>query len=101
SRVLRLPAFLLPVSIVALFLFSGAIAWVLSAVAVIVPDIVQITNVSLLLAMFVSPVGFSIDMVPRSTRALIYLNPLTYLIEAFRFALLGMRTLPLWTDAAF
>jgi lipopolysaccharide transport system permease protein len=101
TRFLGWHVFYLPVPIVALFLFSVAIAWVLSAVAVIVPDIVQITNVSLLLAMFVSPVGFSIDMVPPSMRVLIYLNPLTYLIEAFRFALLGMRTLPLWTDAAF
>ena len=34
-------------------------------------------------------------------RPFIYLNPLTYLIESFRYALLGTRFLPLWTDAAF
>ncbi len=34
-------------------------------------------------------------------RALVYLNPLTYLIEEFRFALIGVRVSPVWSDALF
>ena len=30
-----------------------------------------------------------------------YLNPLTYLIEEFRFALIGIRVSPMWFDALF
>ena len=30
----------------------------------VVPDIAQIVNIALLLLMFVSPIGFSIDLVP-------------------------------------
>lgn len=91
--------FYLPVAILTLFLFGVTIAWTLSAVAVLLPDIVQIINIVLLLLMFLSPVGYSIDMVPPGVRFLVYLNPLTYLIEEFRYALLGTRFLPLWIDA--
>jgi lipopolysaccharide transport system permease protein len=91
----------LPVPIVGLFSFCLMIAWVLSAATVILPDLVQVVNIALMVLMFVSPVGYSIDMVPRGVRFLVFLNPLTYPIEAFRFAVLGMRNTPVWSDAAF
>jgi lipopolysaccharide transport system permease protein len=91
----------LPVPLVGLWLFCVAVAWVLSSVAVFLPDVMQVINILLLLLMFVSPVGFSLDMVPASARFLVYLNPLTYLIDGFRFAVLGVRFLPLWSDALF
>ena len=40
-------------------------------------------------------------MVPGSARLFVLLNPLTYLVESFRFALMGLRDTPLWTDAVF
>jgi lipopolysaccharide transport system permease protein len=91
----------LPLPLASLLLFSLAVVWVLSAVAVVVPDIAQIVNIGLLLLMFVSPIGFSVDMVPPHARPLVYLNPLTYLIEAFRYAIMGQRVSPLWVDVAF
>jgi homopolymeric O-antigen transport system permease protein len=91
----------LPVAIVGLFSFCLMIAWVLSAATVILPDLAQVVNIALMLMMFVSPVGYSIDMVPAGARFLVFLNPLTYLIEAFRFAVLGMRNTPVWSDGAF
>src|SRR4051812_2226399 len=91
----------LPVPIVSLFLFCIAMVWVLSAIAVVVPDILYLVNIVLMLLMFVSPIGYSVDMVPRSARFLLYLNPMSYLMEEFRFALLGIRTTPMWADLAF
>jgi lipopolysaccharide transport system permease protein len=91
----------LPVPLVELLLFTLAVVWILSAVAVVVPDIAQIVNIALLLFMFVSPIGFSVDMVPASVRWLVYFNPMTWLIEAFRFALLGIRSSPAWYDGLF
>jgi len=91
----------LPVALTELFAFCVAAAWILSAVAVFVPDIVQVVNIALLPLMFVSPVGFSLDMVPRSVRVLMFLNPLTYLIEAFRFSLIGVRHTAMWLDPFF
>lgn len=91
----------LPVPLVSLLLLSVAIVWVLSAVAVVVPDIAQVVNIALLLFMFVSPIGYSVDMVPTRARALVFLNPMTYLIESFRYAVIGIRQSPMWFDAAF
>lgn len=91
----------LPVAILALFVFSIMVAWTLSALVVVLPDVMQVVNIALLLLMFLSPIGYSLDMVPERVRVLVYLNPLTYLIEAFRYALLGTRFLPLWTDGVF
>ncbi len=91
----------LPVAILELTTFCVAIGWILSAVTVLLPDVGQIVNIALLLLMFVSPVGYSIDMVPERLRFVVFLNPLTYLIEAFRYALLGLRDVPLWVDGAF
>jgi homopolymeric O-antigen transport system permease protein len=39
--------------------------------------------------------------VPARVRGLVYLNPLTYLIEGFRYALIGIRVSPMWSDALF
>jgi lipopolysaccharide transport system permease protein len=89
----------LPVALALLLTFSVAAAWVLSAVAVLLPDVSQLVSVALMLLFFVSPVGFTIDMVPARVRFLVYFNPLSYLIDAFRFALLGVRMTPLWVDA--
>jgi lipopolysaccharide transport system permease protein len=91
----------LPVPLASLLLFTVGVIWVLSAVAVVVPDIAQIVNIALLLFMFVSPIGFSIDLVPPQARVLVLLNPLSYLIEAFRYALIGLRVTPLWYDGVF
>jgi lipopolysaccharide transport system permease protein len=91
----------LPVAVAALFLFCVTVAWTLSAATVILPDIAHLVNIVLMLLMFVSPVGYSVDMVPARVRFLVYLNPLTYLIEMFRFALIGVRSVPFWADAAF
>jgi lipopolysaccharide transport system permease protein len=91
----------LPIAVAGLLAFCVMIAWALSAATVILPDIAQLVNIGLLLLMFISPVGYSIDMVPARARFLVYLNPLTYLIEAFRFAVLGLRNIPVWVDGVF
>jgi lipopolysaccharide transport system permease protein len=91
----------LPFALSELFVFCLTVAWVLSAIAVIVPDVVQLVNIALMLLMFVSPVGYAVDMVPMPGRLLVYVNPLTFLIEAFRFSLLGIRHTPMWVDILF
>lgn len=91
----------LPVAFAELLAFCVAAAWILSAVAVIVPDIAHVINIGLLMLMFVSPIGYSIRMAPMPVRLILYFNPVTYLIEAFRYALIGIRDTPLWVDATF
>jgi lipopolysaccharide transport system permease protein len=93
----------LPVAIWNLAVFCVTTAWILSAAAVVLPDLAQVVNIVLMLLMFVSPVGYAINTVsiPPFARVLLYLNPLTYLIDMFRFAVLGMRELPFWIDPVF
>lgn len=85
----------LPVPFVLEFLLVTGLVWVLSAVNVLVPDVQQGTTLALWLSLFVSPIGFTIGQVPLGFRWLVWLNPLTYLIEEFRFALLGVRSVEL------
>ena len=51
-------------------------------------------NIALLLLMFVSPIRYTIDMVPTRARASVP-EPLDVLDRQFRFALIGMRGSPL------
>ena len=75
--------------------------WLLSALAVLVPDLPYFVNLLLLFFMFVSPIGYAPSQVPASARLLVWANPMTYLIESFRFALIGVRETPWWTDPVF
>lgn len=83
-RILALPIFILIVCATAL----GAGLW-LAALTVkyrdfrfVVPFIVQ-------LGLFISPVGFSSDLIPANWRLLYSLNPLVGAIDGFRWAILG------------
>ncbi|MGH2361387.1 MAG: ABC transporter permease [bacterium] len=83
----------LPVPFLFEVLLLCGVVWALSAINVLVPDIQQVTTLVLWLLLFLSPIGFTISQVPASYRWVVWLNPLTYLIEEFRFALLGTRTM--------
>lgn len=78
----------LPVVIVLQVLFMLGLVLVVAALAVALPDITYFINLSMLLLMFVSPIGFKPDMVPASFWPLIYLNPVYYMVDAFRMSLL-------------
>jgi lipopolysaccharide transport system permease protein len=91
----------LPVPIVLLFIFTLAVIWVISAVAALIPDVAHVVNLLLLVLLFGSPIGYTIAQVPDSAKPLLYGNPLTHLIESFRFACIGERSTPHWLDGAF
>lgn len=91
----------LPVPLLLLFVWLAGLVWITSAAAVVIPDVTYVINLLLLLFLFISPIGYPLSMVPGSARIFVLLNPLTYLVESFRFALMGLRDTPLWTDAAF
>lgn len=91
----------LPVSLLLLLLSAAAASWVFSALAVLVPDTQYMVNILLLLFMFVSPIGYSLKQIEGAAQYILYANPMTYLTESFRFALLGVRVTPLWVDAVY
>jgi len=91
----------LPVSLLELFALCITAAWILSAVAVLVPDVARLVNIGLMLLRCLAPVGYTLEMVPESAQFLLFLNPLTYPIESFRYAILGTREMPHWVDGVF
>ena len=57
----------------------------------LLPDVSYFVNLTLLFLMFVSPIGFKPEMVPEGLRFVVYLNPIHYLIEAYRCSLMHGR----------
>jgi lipopolysaccharide transport system permease protein len=85
-RLLLLPLFILGTMLVAL----GAGLWI-TALTVKYRDFRFITPFVLQIGMFVTPVGYRTDFLP-NWRDWLALNPLTSMIEGFRWCLLGGRT---------
>lgn len=80
---------LLPVILLLQAFFSIGLVWVLSCVNILYRDTSQVVGLLIVLLMFVSPIAYMPAMVPASLELLIKLNPLSYLIEAYRDALLS------------
>lgn len=90
---------LLPVFVLATVLISlGAGLW-LTALTVKYRDFRFIVPFLLQVGVFLSPIGFRTDVLP-NWRDLLALNPLTGMIEAFRWCLLGSNTSFYWPSFA-
>ncbi len=87
---------ILALIVIPLYLFAMSVGWVLSAVGVYFRDISQISPVVVQLMMFMAPVFYPIQNIPENMRAVFYLNPLTYFVEAFRAALAGNFDVQAW-----
>lgn len=85
-QLLLLPVFILGTMIIAL----GAGLWI-TALTVKYRDFRFISPFILQLGVFVTPIGFRSDMLP-NWRDWLALNPLTSMVEGFRWCLLGGRT---------
>ena len=75
----------LPIVLALQFCFLLGIVYVLSAIAVSLPDISYVIGLILTLLMFVSPIGYFPDKLDsRLVVPLLDLNPVAYMIEVFR-----------------
>ena len=83
STLIAVPFLLLPLMLIAL----GA-SWIISATAVYLRDISQIIGLITLALLFVSPVFYPVSSLPEALQPLLYLNPITWVIEQVRGAIL-------------
>ena len=90
-RIILLPLFLLQ----ALLFAFGAGLWV-SALNVQYRDFRYVVPFLVQFGLYVSPVGFSSSIVPEQWRLLYALNPMTGVIEGFRWAITGKESLIYW-----
>jgi homopolymeric O-antigen transport system permease protein len=89
-RILTLPLFLLLALIAAL-----AVGLWLSALNVRYRDVGYVIPFLIQLWMFASPIAYPVSLVPERFRFLYSLNPMTGVIEGFRWALFGKLSIPL------
>ena len=61
---------------------------VVSVAGLLIADLAQVVALGMMMLMFLSPIAFKADMVPPQLAAALYLNPVFYLVEAYRACLL-------------
>lgn len=79
---------ILPYLLLTALLVLG-ISWLLSAVNVFLRDIGQIISVVVNIWFFLTPVIYPPNLIPESVRWLFGLNPMLYVVDGYRAALLG------------
>lgn len=90
-RLVTLPLFLL----IALATTLGAALWI-SALNVRYRDFRHVVPFIVQFGLYISPVGFSATVVPEKWRLLYGLNPMVGVIDGFRWAILGGRSVIYW-----
>jgi lipopolysaccharide transport system permease protein len=85
----------LPLFLLLIFLLSFGFGLYLTALNVKYRDFRYIIPFIVQFGLYVSPVGFSSNVVPEQYRTLFMFNPLVGIIDGFRWAILGSGTFPL------
>jgi lipopolysaccharide transport system permease protein len=90
SGLLSVRVLLLPLCVVWMFLFVAVCGALLAAVAVRARDVLSAVPFLLQVTLFLSPVGYPTSSLSGALHTLISLNPLTGLIDAWRWVILGV-----------
>jgi homopolymeric O-antigen transport system permease protein len=85
-------ALALPIAVLLQALALLGLAWIVSGLGVVLPDVAYFINLFLFLLMFISPIAFKPDMVPATLRLVVYANPIYYMLEVYRDCLIAGRT---------
>jgi lipopolysaccharide transport system permease protein len=72
-----------------LFLVALGTSWLLSALGVYFRDISQLSGLLSSILLFASPVFYPVSALPEKYQILLYLNPLTFIIEQLRVVVLA------------
>lgn len=78
-----------PVVLVFLTMFILGFVYYVSSLGVVFRDVGYIVSLLMVALMFLSPIAFRADMVPQALQAIVYLNPVSYPLEAVRWSLLA------------
>lgn len=83
--------FFLPLILLPFVMFIMGLSWVLASLGVYIRDISQIIGVITSIMMFMSPVFYPVSALPEDYRHILYLNPLTPVVEMTRDVLYWAR----------
>ena len=95
------PLLTLAAIVIPQFLFTAGIAWALGALSVLVPDTRQVVSFGLIFWMYATPIVYPLSMVPERFQWVYQLNPMAYLVEAYRGAVLEQQVPQLAPFAVF
>jgi lipopolysaccharide transport system permease protein len=89
-------ALALPLVLAPMFLLVLGLGWLLGALAVFIPDVRTLTTIVTRFGFFLTPVVYPLSIVKdANARALLMLNPLTWVVEGVRSVLLRAQA-PMW-----
>jgi lipopolysaccharide transport system permease protein len=88
----------LPIVVCLQMMWLVGLTWILASITVALPDLTYFVNLFVFLLMFLSPIGYRPDAVPRTFRWVIQFNPIYYMTEVYRDSMLYGR-LPTWSVA--
>lgn len=81
----------LPIIIFFQLLFSIGLGWIFACINVFFRDIAHVISVIMMVWMFLTPIFYTESMVPDKYKFLIAINPMAYLVRAYRDILLNNR----------
>lgn len=91
---------LLPLTMIPLLLFSSGMAFLVSSLGVYLRDMQQLVGIATQVLFFMTPIFYPITLVPEKVRWVLYLNPMTTLVEQTRQILLYGQTPDPWACIA-
>ena len=83
-----LAAICLPLIFIPLVLFSCGIAWFIASLGVFIRDLTHVMGIVLLVLYFMTPIFYSVEMVPAKLRFIFLFNPLALIIQSVRQVLM-------------
>ena len=88
-----------PLIIAPLAILALGVSWFLASLGVFLRDIAQIVGILATVLLFLCPIFYPISAVPENLQALMYLNPLTLIVEEMRNAVIFVQP-PDWGSLA-
>jgi len=73
-----------PPVLIPFILFTMGLSWALASLGVFLRDVAQVIGILTTVLMFLSPIFYPATTLPEKYRPLLYLNPLTPVIESAR-----------------
>jgi lipopolysaccharide transport system permease protein len=85
---------LLPILVVITTVFASGVGLLFGALMVVFRDMKNLLNFILMIWMYLTPIMYPVSLIPEKYRILLYLNPLTGLVDAYRWVFLRQGDLP-------
>jgi lipopolysaccharide transport system permease protein len=79
----------LPILLVLTAVFSSGVGLLFGALMVVFRDMKNLLNFIIMIWMYVTPIMYPVSIAPEKYQILFYLNPLTSLVDAYRWVFLG------------